>query len=360
VNKLTGVLMKKAALLLLIIFCRNACCSSLPAVNNHKLIQEQQQEAQINQEEAQINQASAAEILTDLSNLSTFAQEDLPSLETEIIPELTDKKATLFNYSTFLISLVTTFGIIGLVAWYKSLIAPSPPPSNSDHSKEARASQDQGKHQTFFFSMPSAFLGGMMGKCYTFFCSFAKLSPRIKNKLGLRLIKAIKENNTEDAKNLILQNANLDVKEDDYDRTPLHWAVEKRLREIVQLLLLKGANPNIKNNNNGNTPLYYAVEVNDHIKDMSPEGIEKRQKIVNLLLDNGADINIQNQYGETPLHRAIGFLFQEEIVLLLLEKGAKIDIADKNGKTPLDCAERTKDANNYDLKQLLNRAKNKE
>jgi ankyrin repeat protein len=83
-----------------------------------------------------------------------------------------------------------------------------------------------------------------------------------------------------------------------------------------------------------------------------------KEKIINSLLDRNADINIQNKYGEAPLHRAVRFSNQEEIELLLLERGAKIDIANNNGKTPLSYTNVEVNTNaNYDLQKLLNGAK---
>ena len=49
------------------------------------------------------------------------------------------------------------------------------------------------------------------------------------------------------------------------------------------------------------------------------------------LLEAGAEINITNQYGETPLHLARS----KEQIKLLLETGANPNIQDKFGETPL-------------------------
>ena len=64
-----------------------------------------------------------------------------------------------------------------------------------------------------------------------------------------------------------------------------------------------------------------------------------------MLIDNGADVNAKNEYGETPLHdaadAAYGLTSPEktaeltEIVNILLDNGADIDAENKWGKTPL-------------------------
>lgn len=56
-------------------------------------------------------------------------------------------------------------------------------------------------------------------------------------------------------------------------------------------------------------------------------------------LQNGADVNIQDEYGETPLHNL--FYNDEvdpEIVQLLLDNGADVTIENESGMTPIDTA----------------------
>ena len=62
-------------------------------------------------------------------------------------------------------------------------------------------------------------------------------------------------------------------------------------------------------------------------------------EIVQLLLDNGADIEIQakNKDGARPLHWA-AFFHQQEMVSFLIESGANVNSIDSNGGTPLDTA----------------------
>jgi hypothetical protein len=60
-----------------------------------------------------------------------------------------------------------------------------------------------------------------------------------------------------------------------------------------------------------------------------------------ILLNNGAEVNIQNKYGYTPLHSAINSLFEQQtydqavkFVNLLLTHGALINIKDSDNKCP--------------------------
>jgi ankyrin repeat protein len=56
--------------------------------------------------------------------------------------------------------------------------------------------------------------------------------------------------------------------------------------------------------------------------------------MVNVLLENGADINPQNNEGSSPLCGAAEWS-SESMVHLLLEKGAVLDLRDIHGKTLL-------------------------
>ena len=63
------------------------------------------------------------------------------------------------------------------------------------------------------------------------------------------------------------------------------------------------------------------------------------KEITELLLKNGADINItaRDQHGGTPLHWAV-FVGNKEMAKLLVEGGADINAPDYDGYTPLDAA----------------------
>uniref|UniRef100_A0A3B0JBF6 Uncharacterized protein n=1 Tax=Wolbachia endosymbiont of Aleurodicus floccissimus TaxID=2152762 RepID=A0A3B0JBF6_9RICK len=97
------------------------------------------------------------------------------------------------------------------------------------------------------------------------------------------------------------------------------WA-RKQYDCAVSLLLEAGADPNIKNDK-GRTPLHYAT---------GPYSIAA-------LLEKGADLNAEDNEKKTPLHHVASVGCSEGVVLLL-EKGAISDQGDKQGKTPLQVA----------------------
>nr|CAH7719354.1 unnamed protein product [Callosobruchus chinensis] len=99
------------------------------------------------------------------------------------------------------------------------------------------------------------------------------------------------------------------------------WSkVTEEYNEAVDLLLEAGANPNIQNDK-GRTPLHYT--------DVLASAAS--------LLKGKANPNIQDNRGETPLHYAAS-IGHADYVNLLIEKKANSNIQDKKGATPLQIA----------------------
>jgi len=88
--------------------------------------------------------------------------------------------------------------------------------------------------------------------------------------------------------------------------TPLTLAVGERKQDIVQLLLERGAKPDAKNRG-GDTPLLIALEADD-------------SGIVRMLLSRGASPSIQGARGRLPLHLALLQGMPEAIDRLLATK----------------------------------------
>lgn len=119
--------------------------------------------------------------------------------------------------------------------------------------------------------------------------------------------------------------------ENDSGNTALHKAATYNQQNMLQLLLDCQANINAQDNK-GDTPLHKATDRHrDHVD------------IVRLLLKYNADSNIQNTSGQTPLHYTT--LFPNpvpQIAELLLNHRANGNIQDKNGETPVYTATRWK------------------
>ncbi|MBL7222839.1 MAG: ankyrin repeat domain-containing protein [Candidatus Brocadiae bacterium] len=111
---------------------------------------------------------------------------------------------------------------------------------------------------------------------------------------------------------------------------PLHLAAARRHVRMVGLLLRKGADPNMKDAF-GSTPLCCALYggmasmcVLDQV------GIQMARTLV----VHGADVRLQGIDGEAPLHIAASS-GDKALVEFLLAEGAEIDVKDKEGVTAL-------------------------
>ena len=105
--------------------------------------------------------------------------------------------------------------------------------------------------------------------------------------------------------------------------TPLHCQSQFDRAAIVCRLLQFGADVNRREASVGNSPLHLA----------------RNPDIVGSLLDHGADVNLQNISGDTPLHLAVKPVTKRiaEVVSLLLFRGADINVKNYSGdgRTPL-------------------------
>lgn len=133
---------------------------------------------------------------------------------------------------------------------------------------------------------------------------------------------AVLTGNLKYVKALIKAGFDVNVKENDYGLTPLHFATGKENLEITQELIKGGADVNAKDND-GKTPLYFAVERNN---------LESVQELIKA----GANVNVKNNKDETPLQSAIYEDNNLEIIQELIRAGADVNVRDNDlGFTPL-------------------------
>jgi len=116
--------------------------------------------------------------------------------------------------------------------------------------------------------------------------------------------------------------------------TALHLAAAGYRVEIVQLLLAAGADPNSTRNHRRSSPLHYAA---DGYINGPAWNAELQVKTIRCLLDAGAEINIQDKNGATPLHRAVRTRCAAA-VRCLLEAGCDSTLRNKPGSTPFHLA----------------------
>jgi len=110
----------------------------------------------------------------------------------------------------------------------------------------------------------------------------------------------------------------------------LHEAVAYKRLEIGKELIRRGIFVNHQDDEGG-TPLHYAAAHRDPI-------------FTKVLLENGANPNIHDQYGNGPLWAAVfnakGFY---DVVALLMDAGANPNHRNKHDRSPLDFAQQIKD-----------------
>jgi HEAT repeat protein len=93
--------------------------------------------------------------------------------------------------------------------------------------------------------------------------------------------------------------------------------------ELVKLLLERGVDVNTTaQSKERNTPLHLGA-------------LQGGFEVVRLLLEHGANPNLLNAAGDTPLHAAIAGDEEIEVVKALVEGGARLDIPNQDGMTPV-------------------------
>ena len=102
-------------------------------------------------------------------------------------------------------------------------------------------------------------------------------------------------------------------------------------------------------NNDGNTLLHLAAWHETPIKEDNVRSVCKLPCVetMKLILHAGCDVNAVNTEGNTPIHLAVTFkpslpeevVILSEMLLLLLDMGADPELENKNGQTPLDSCE---------------------
>ena len=136
-------------------------------------------------------------------------------------------------------------------------------------------------------------------------------------------------NKIETVKALIQEGANIDIQDDRLDNVVLYAGAEGNL-EIVRLAIEAGADMKITNRYGG-TALIPAAD-RGHV-----------EVVKELLTNSDVDVNHINRLHWTALLEAVilgdGGEKHQAIVQLLVEHGANLNIGDENGITPLEHAE---------------------
>jgi len=175
---------------------------------------------------------------------------------------------------------------------------------------------------------------------------------REKMKPDISIYEAAESGNIEAVKQHLADGTDVNAKRGD-GFTPLHPAAYRGHKEIVELLIANGADVNAKvlsGPNQGMTPLDAANETNHtEIADLLRKDGAKTGEELNALIDAaengdievvkkhlaaGADVNMKDKEGLTPLHYA-AWEGHMEVVELLIAEGADANAMHKWWGTPL-------------------------
>jgi hypothetical protein len=143
---------------------------------------------------------------------------------------------------------------------------------------------------------------------------------------GYKFLEAVKDRKGDEATDMLSKPGTQIVNARDITSgdTGLHIVVARSDALWVRFLLQRGADPNIRNKK-GITPLQLATSLS------FTEGVEA-------LIKGGASVNVSDQTGETPLISAV-HARNVAMVRLLLEKGADPDHNDNSGRSARDYME---------------------
>jgi ankyrin repeat protein len=148
----------------------------------------------------------------------------------------------------------------------------------------------------------------------------ARAGRPLKVELELESLNSYVNNNDFDCIKTLTKTYGIDCF-DSYKRTLLILSASKGKDKLLNYLIENGANINFQDKN-GYSALHFASQNNE---------IE----IIEILLNKGANPNIRDLYGNSPIWTAI-FNAREDfsIVKLLLENNADIETKNNHGKSP--------------------------
>lgn len=152
-----------------------------------------------------------------------------------------------------------------------------------------------------------------------------ELGETIAQKSGpdWELFKAISDNNPWGVSSWLLHGADANARAYGME-APLFWAgYGQKDPRIVELLLDRGANVRARNGY-GQTPLHVAAQYGGEAQ-------------IRTLLDRGAEIEARDRFGETPLHKVTERSGIEQM-RCLVSRGADVNARTKTGQTPLHIA----------------------
>lgn len=154
---------------------------------------------------------------------------------------------------------------------------------------------------------------------------------------------AAETGNLKRVKSLLQEDPSIIDETDSYGMTALHWAVDKGHYRVAEWLIAEGADVNVKDKN-GETPLNYTISK------------EYRRRMATMLMLNGAKLpggedEIRDALKHiAPLHQAARDDRLEAVEMFLKKFPEQVNVLDGSGRTPLYWAAR---AGHIDVCEVL-------
>lgn len=183
----------------------------------------------------------------------------------------------------------------------------------------------------------------LMITCLVFPC------PAKPSKESVELITAIGKGDLEKVKELVEKDPTLVNSQGNLKVLPLNEAISKSKADIIDYLLKKGADVNLEGL--GGTALHVAVnsdsakiipelmrkgadlKATDNNRETPLHKVKENVKIAKYLLKKGAEIDAKGKQGYTPLMRQMYWSGRTEMIEVLLGHGADINTENNDGET---------------------------